>query len=74
MARPPFPTNLRQFQAQFASEEACQDYLVACRWPDGFACRCGHERAYAIEKRRCWQCAACRYQVSLTARTVLHNT
>lgn len=75
MARLPFPTNLRQFQVQFASEEACQDYLAACRWPDGFACsRCGHKRAYAIVKRRCWQCAACRYQVSLTAGTVLHNT
>jgi transposase-like protein len=75
MARPPFPANLRQFQVQFASEEACQDYLAACRWPDGFVCsRCGHQRAYAIMKRRSWQCAACRRQVSLTAGTVLHNT
>ncbi len=75
MARPPFPKHLRQFQAQFASEEACQDYLALCRWPDGFSCRrCGHRRAYAIVKRRCWQCAACRHQVYLTAGTVLHNT
>jgi len=66
---------LREFQRQFATEEACQDYLAACRWPDGFACRrCGHGQAYAIEKRRSWQCAACRHQVSLTAGTVLHNT
>lgn len=75
MPRPPFPKNLREFQHQFATEEACQDYLAACRWPDGFACRrCGHGQAYAIVKRRSWQCAACRHQVSLTAGTVLHNT
>jgi transposase-like protein len=66
---------MRDFQRQFASEEACQDYLAACRWPDGFACpRCGHQRAYRMKEYRRWQCAACRYQVSLTAGTILHNT
>ena len=75
MARPPFPRNLRDFQRQFASEEACQDYLAACRWPEGFVCpRCGHRAAYRLVRQRRWQCAACRYQVSLTAGTVLHNT
>ena len=28
MARPPFPRSLREFQRQFASEEACEDI-----WP-----------------------------------------
>ena len=28
MARPPFPKTLRQFQTDFATEEACQEYLV----------------------------------------------
>ena len=66
---------MREFQRQFATEEACQDYLAACRWPDGFACpRCRHTRAYQMREHRRWQCAACRYQVSLTAGTILHNT
>lgn len=66
---------MREFQRQFATEEACQDYLAACRWPDGFACpRCHHTRAYRLTARRVWQCAACRYQASLTAGTILHNT
>jgi transposase-like protein len=72
--RPSFPKNLREFQRQFATEEACEQYLAMCRWPEGFACpRCGHRRAYTVAKRR-WQCAECRHQVSLTAGTVLHNT
>ena len=75
MPRPPFPRNLREFQRQFATEEACQAYLASCRWPEGFRCpRCHHERAYAIVTRRCWECASCRRQVSLTAGTILHNT
>lgn len=75
MARPPFPTGLRQFQRQFASEEACQEYLTTCRWPEGFTCpRCGHRRAYPMVKHRRWRCVACRHQVSLTSGTILHNT
>ena len=75
MARPPFPANLREFQRQFATEEACQQYLAASRWPDGFRCpRCGHRRAYPMLRHGRWRCVECRYQVSLTAGTVLHNT
>jgi transposase-like protein len=73
--RPPFPKTLREFQSNFASEEACQKYLAACRWPDGFVCpRCGNRRAYELVKRRRFQCTGCRHQVSLTAGTILHNT
>lgn len=75
MPRPGFPTSLRQFQRQFADEESCQLYLASCRWPEGFRCpRCDHGRAFVLAAQRRWQCAACRYQVSVTAGTVLHNT
>jgi transposase-like protein len=71
----PFPKSLRQFQLQFATEEACQEYLAACRWPEGYKCpRCGNTRAYALTTIRRWQCTVCRRQVSLTSGTVLHNT
>jgi len=73
--RPPFPKTLREFQSKFATEENCQRYLAACRWPDGFVCpRCGNRRAYELVRLRRWQCAGCRHQVSLTAGTILHNT
>ena len=75
MPRPPFPKNLRQFQSDFATEEACEAYLAACRWPEGFICpRCANRRAYELVNQRRWQCAGCRRQVSLTAGTVLHRT
>ncbi len=75
MPRPGFPRDLREFQRQFATEAACQEYLAACRWPDGFVCpQCGHGRAYRLTASRRWQCVGCRAQVSLTAGTVFHNT
>jgi transposase-like protein len=75
VSRPPFPKTLPEFQSKFASEEACQQYLAACRWPDGFVCpRCGNRRAYELVKLRRWQCIGCRHQASLTAGTILHNT
>jgi transposase-like protein len=66
---------LREFQSKFSTEAACQQYLAACRWPDGFVCpRCGNQRAYELAGRRRWQCTSCRQQTSLTAGTILHNT
>jgi hypothetical protein len=72
---PPFPKTLDEFLANFATEEACRQYLAACRWPDGFVCpRCGNGAAYELAKLTRWQCAVYRHQVSLTAGTILHNT
>jgi|GEM_PF-477983 len=66
---------LKRFLLRFGTEEACARALFAARWPDGFRCpRCGLSRAYLIASRRLFQCAACKYQASLTAGTVLENT
>lgn len=70
-----FPKNVREFQAQFSSEEACRAYLAACRWPEGFVCsRCGNRSAHELAELRRWQCTHCRRQVSVTAGTIMHNT
>ena len=74
MPRPAFPKDLRQFHRQFATDEAGQPYVAACRWPEGFAWpRCGHAQAYTLTNRR-WPCAGYRHQVSRTAGTMLHHT
>ena len=64
------------FQERFATEEACRDYLFACRWPDGFRCRrCrGAEIGVMHSARRLWQCKRCGAQTSVTAGTVMHGT
>jgi transposase-like protein len=75
MARPDFPRNIIEFQERFPDEAACLDYLAASRWSEGFRCpACGGERAWVLERRHLWECAACRHQASVTAGTVMHRT
>jgi hypothetical protein len=35
---PYIAATLRQLQVDFATDEACADYVAVCRWPDGFSC------------------------------------
>ena len=75
MPRPDFPKALAEFQVRFATEDACRRYLMESRWPNGYRCpRCGHAEAYPVAGRELLQCSACRYQVSVTAGTVMHRT
>jgi transposase-like protein len=69
-----YPRNLREFEARFATEEACREYLCRLRWPDGFRCpRCGAGKSWPV--RGVWlQCAACGHQTSVTAGTVFQDT
>ena len=42
-----YPRTLLEFETRFATEEACREYLVQLRWPDGFVCpRCKGETAW----------------------------
>ncbi|WP_420812615.1 transposase [Nitrosococcus wardiae] len=36
--------------------------------------QCGHDKAHLITTRPLYQCASCRYQVSVTAGTIFHST
>lgn len=66
--RPPYPRDVVEFNRMFPDEEACLAYLAQCRWPNGFRCpRCGDREAFALPRRRLWQCKACGHQTSVTA-------
>lgn len=69
--------NLPDLIEQFRSEERCRSYLEDLRWPDGVRCpRCGNASTSWIEKRHQHECneASCRYQFSVTAGTVFHDS
>lgn len=71
---PDFPRTLAEFQNKFATADACLDYLVHVRWPDGFECpRCEHREAWLV-RRRLFRCQRCHAEVSVTAGTVMHRT
>jgi transposase-like protein len=69
--------NLPELIEQFQSEDKCREYLEDLRWPDGVRCpRCGFDSISWIEKRKQHECneASCRYQFSVTAGTVFHDS
>jgi len=69
--------NLPQLIEQFRSEDKCREYLEDLRWPNGVYCpRCGDTSVSKIEKRHQWECngKSCRYQFSVTAGTVFHDS
>lgn len=69
-----YPRTPAEFDALFGNEEGCRDYLFRLRWPNGFRCpRCQHQRAWPTGTER-FQCAACDYQVSVTAGTIFQDT
>lgn len=83
MAKRPKPvpqmTNA-QFEATFPDEEACANYLVARRWPDGIHCpRCGNTKVFPVKtmphKWQCYECAkGSGYRFSHIAGTIFENT
>ncbi len=69
--------NLPDLIEQFHSEDKCREYLEDLRWPNGVRCpRCGFDSLSKIQKRHQWECnePSCRYQFSVTAGTVLHDS
>lgn len=70
-----FPETLAEFMDKFGSNEACREYLIQQRWPDGFKCpRCGHDKATHLKKYDRWTCRKCLHQTTLIAETALRGT
>jgi transposase-like protein len=69
-----YPRTILELERQFASEEACREYLFRLRWPDGFICPHCHSREVWRASRGRLICRQCRYQGSLTAGTIFQDT
>jgi hypothetical protein len=69
---------LSQLMLFFPNEDACKEFLVKHRWPDGVECpRCGNKKPYKLSKPWHWQCHQCAkkgYRFSVITGTVFENT
>jgi transposase-like protein len=60
---------------RFGNDQACRNYLEHLRWRNGVVCpKCQGTRVSSILKRDQYDCDSCRYQFSVTAGTVFHDT
>ena len=67
--------NLVELIDRFHSEDSCRARLEELRWPEGVECpRCDSKSVNRLEDRYQYQCRSCRYQFSVTAGTIFHDT
>ncbi len=75
---------LALFEKRFPTDEACKQYLLEKRWPDGVRCpRCNHalgERVYKVKKPFHWTCCNVEcggrkgYRFSVTTKTIFSDS
>jgi hypothetical protein len=69
-----YPATWVEFEQRFNTEEACRQYLLALRWPEGFRCPvCEGTRSWTMSGELLL-CRSCRYQASVTAGTIFQDT
>ena len=69
-----YPANMIDLMDMFPTEDACLEYLIQMRWPQGYHClRCGSV-SYWKKARGLFCCRDCHYEGSVTCGTLFENT
>lgn len=67
--------DLCEVLTKFGDNNRCREYLEALRWPDKVTCpECRSEKISRIKERNQFDCDSCRYQFSVTAGTIFHDS
>ncbi len=69
--------DLCELMERYGDEQSCRNYLEHLRWRNGVRCpKCKGEKISSILKRDQYNCdnESCRYQFSVTADTMFHDT
>jgi transposase-like protein len=69
-----YPKDLLAFRDQFHSEDACREYLVHLRWPQGLICPKCAGREFWKMRRGVFCCQRCQRHLSITAGTLFADT
>jgi transposase-like protein len=67
--------NLMSLIDKFGTDDQCRKCLVALKWPKGIACpRCESPKISHVAARNIYDCDSCRYQFSVTAGSIFHDS
>ena len=74
--------NLVDIVKEFPTEQACRRFLERMRWPEGVRClRCQSKKIRRLKSkdkvgryREVFDCTSCRYQFTVTAGTIFHDS
>jgi transposase-like protein len=69
-----YPRTVGELRDRFATEQACRDYLVSLRWPEGVRCPgCAAPEVWSMTPPF-YRCARCSYDFTATAGTLFADT
>jgi transposase-like protein len=67
--------DLMKLMQECDAQDECRKILEELRWPDGVRCpSCNSDKISRILKRFQYDCDSCRYQFSVTAGTIFHDS
>ena len=67
--------NLMSVIEQFGTDDQCREALVHLRWPKGVSCpKCQSKKISHVAARHIYDCDSCRYQFSVMAGTIFHDS
>jgi transposase-like protein len=67
--------NLMSILEAYDTDAECRAYIEELRWPKGVECpRCQSKAISRIKARKVFDCDGCRYQFSVTAGTIFHDS
>jgi len=66
----------QDFEKEFPDDDACLDWIMKQRYPDGILCQgCGRKaKHHRVKGRSCYACDYCGHQVFPTAGTIFHKS
>ncbi len=66
---------VKEFNAQFPTEDACLEYIWQQRFPNGAVCTCGKvDSFYRVRRRKCYSCSRCGHMISPCEGTIFHGS
>jgi transposase-like protein len=68
-----YPKNMLEMEQRFGTEDACRQYLIQLRWPNGFVCPACQGKTGWLDRRHRWICQECRRQSAVTAGTIFEG-
>jgi transposase-like protein len=67
--------NLISVIEKFGTDDKCRACLVHLKWPNGIDCpRCHSKKISRLKARDTYDCDSCRYQFSVTAGSIFHDS
>ncbi len=69
-----YPATHQQLLEWFPNGAACEAFLEALRWRNGFCCPGCGESGYWRSKDGSFICGSCRRRTSVTAGTIFHHS